>query len=324
MARYARGQRFFDTLLAQRAMYYYSFYFLLHQLKIRPKDLEKIFIVFGLIHVALYLFQFFLYPTVIFNPDINLRFDRGTVRIYMAGSDYLVISFFMSLQAFFRTNKTKYLLLGLLFFSIFILLGGRQTMALMAFTMILFLLFSKKVKSRLFIGLLVAISISLVFIMFRGIFEAMLTQSVSDMSLGSDYIRIRTAKYFLTDFFKSPLAYITGNGMYSSSTAYGNEIGRLSTGNRYTLGDIGLIGNYAIYGAFFLLGVIGICVKALRTKIEENKIYIRYVFIAIILSLITGGGFTQADFICAIVSLLYIIDVSNYFQRKELKSDPDN
>jgi len=314
MARFSRDQGFAETLYAQRAIYYYLLYFLLHQLKIKPEDLERIFIAFGLLNVFLYFVQFFLFPRVIF--DVFMLSDRGTIRIYMNGMDYLAISYFMSIQAFLRTNKIRYLLFTLLFFSIFILLGGRQTMAIMALTLVLFIIFSKKVKSRLFIGFLLAVCVFLVLLMFQGIFDALIKQSARDRSLGSEYIRFISARHFLTDFFRTPFAYITGNGMFSNSSNYGREIKRLMT-QGYFLGDIGIIGNYAIYGAFFVIGVIGICIKSLIIRIENNHIYIRYMFIAITLSLITGGGFVNSDFICATMCLLYLIDISHFTINKK-------
>jgi len=316
MARFSRDQNFADTLFAQRAIYYYLFYFLLHQLKVRPADLERIFIIFGFLHVALYLVQFFLFPRIIF--DVFILEHRGTVRIYLKGSDYLAIAYFMSIQAFFRTNKIKFLIYTMVFFSIFVLLGGRQTMAIMAFTLVLFLIFSKKVRSRLFIGFLVAVCIGLVFIMFQGIFEALVTQSIHDRSRGSEYIRIVATKYFLTDFIKSPWAYITGNGMFAPHSSYGIEINRLMA-RGYYLSDIGLFGNYVIYGAFFVMGVIGICIKSLTIRINSTQAYIRYMFIAIVLALLTGGGFVNSDFICATMCLLYIIDISNVSLKEDLK-----
>ena len=316
MALYSRDQKLMDTFIAQRAMYYYLLYFLLHQLKIRPIDLERIFIAFGLLYVLLYLVQFFLYPKIIF--DVFILSGRGTVRIYLKGSDYLAIAYFMSIHAFFRTNRIKYLLLILLFFSIYVLLGGRQTMATMAFTLVLFLIFSKKVKSRLMIGFLILVCAVLVSYMFQGIIQALVTQSLQDRSHGADYIRIVAAKHFLTDFFRTPVAYISGNGMYSNTSSYGLEISRLRS-QGYYLSDIGLIGNYAIYGAFFIIGVLGICIKSLTIKINSNFIYIRYMFIAIVFALLTGGGFMYSDFICSTVCLLYLIDTSGYLPKENSK-----
>lgn len=313
MAKYSRDQNLSSTLIAQQAIYYYMFYFLLHQLKIKPGDLERIFIFFGLLHVGLFLLQFFLYPKILFNVFILV--NRGTVRVYMKGSDYLGIAFFICIQAFLRTNKIKYLLLTFLFYATVVLLGGRQTMAIMAFTLVLFVIFSKRVKSRIWVGLLIGLSIFFVLVMFQGIIQALIIQSQHDKSMGANYIRILTIKYFLTDFYKTSIAYFTGNGMYGTNTNYANQIMSLSRRGFY-LGDIGLIGNYVIYGLLFIIGVFGICIKSLRIKLSDNQAYIRFLFIAIVLSLIIGGGFVVADFICFIAAVMYLIDVSNYMSSE--------
>lgn len=309
MATYCRNQELKYTMFAQQAIYYYFFYFLLHHLKVQPRDLEKIFISFGLIYVTLYFIQYFLYPKIIF--QVFILQHRGTVRIYLDGAGYLAISYFMSIQAYFRTNRPKYLLLILLFFSIYVLLGARETMAIMAFLLILFVIVDKRVKSKFFNGILILAAIVSVFFMFQGIIEQLILQSQHDTSMGRNYIRILTYKFYLTDFFKCPIAYLTGNGMAANHTAYGNEIERLAALKGYYLGDIGLVGNYVSYGLLFLIGVIFICFRVFRIKIEKKYDYFKYMFIGIVLSLPTGAGFGKADFICFISCILYIIDISN-------------
>lgn len=313
MAKYSRNQSFGDTLIAQRTLYYYFFYFLLHQLKIKPQDLEKIFIFFGLLGIVLYMVQFFLYPKVIFN--VFMFSDRATFRIYMQGSMYVTIAYLMSIQAFFRTNKIKYLLLILLLYSKFVLLGSRETLAIMSFILVLFLIFSKKVKSRIVIGLLVLVCVTIVLFLFQDIFNALIKQSQRDVSKGNDYIRLVAVKYFLSDFFKTPWAYFTGNGMYNNDSLYGLEFTRIKS-HGYYLGDIGLIGNYVIYGPLFVIGILGICIKSVFFKIQENYIYIKYMFITIIMSLLTGASFVDSDFIVFVLCLLYIIDVSGFKQKQ--------
>ena len=164
-----------NTMFAQRAMYYYLFYFLLHQLRIRPKDLEFIFLGLGIVYVFLYLIQFAVYPTILY--DAYVRADRGTIRIYLSGSDYWAISFYMSVQYFLRTNKPKYLLLTLFFFILVILMGGRQNMAIVGFVVLLFLIIDKKVKSKLLLTMLGLTGTVLVFIIFQHIFEAIFLQT---------------------------------------------------------------------------------------------------------------------------------------------------
>lgn len=320
MAEYIHNQGFGKTIYAQRALFYYLFYILLHQMKIKIRDLEFIFYAFGIIHIVFYLVQYFAYPTIIF--DGYVREMRGTVRIYLSGADYMVFAMFISVQKFFRTNQIKHAVFPFISLSIFVLLGGRQTLATMVFTIVLFFLVDRRVQSRgllITLGLIGAVAL---FVIFRPVFEALLVQTHHDAQAAEDYIRIRAAKFFLTDFMEHPLAYITGNGSaYSSS--YAREMGKYAQYRGYYIGDLGLIGNYVEYGLFFVLGVIGICIKALKIKIEENHIYIKYFFVAVILSLVTGGGFAKTDTICAIILLLYILDVSHH-SINEKKAIKDN
>lgn len=308
MAEYFHSQSFGNTIYAQRALFYYFFYILLHQMKVKIRDLEIIFYAFGIIHIVLYLLQYFAYPTIIF--DGYVAETRGTVRIYLSGADYMVIAMFISAQKYLRTNKLKHAIFPLLSLSIFILLGGRQMLAIMVFTILLFFLLDRRVRSRGALIILGTIGAAALFVVFQPIFEALLVQTHRDAQAAEDYVRIRAAKFFLTDFMESPLAYVTGNGTaYSSS--YAREMGKYSEYRGYYIGDLGLIGNYVIFGLFFVIGVIGICFKVLKIKIEENHTYIKYFFVAVILSLVTGGGFAKTDTICAILLLLYILDVSH-------------
>jgi hypothetical protein len=308
-ASYTRDQTLVSSLLAQRAIYYYLFYLLLHQLKIRPRDLEIIFIGFGVLQVGLYLLQYFAYPKILF--DVFMLSDRGTIRIYLSGSDYLAICYFMSMYAWLSTSKIKYLFYMLASFSIFILLGGRQTMALMVLVLIIAVFFSRRVRSRLLIAVMLVGSAVCVFYLFQDIFREMLLSSHRDVSRGSNYVRIQAYKYFMTTFFKSPVAYITGNGVPGGNSEYGHEMSLIRLSKGFYLGDIGMVGSYVMYGAFFVMGVAGIFFKAFTSKIKEHYRYIKYMFLGSFLSLITGSGFSASDYVCFICCLMYIIDVNS-------------
>jgi hypothetical protein len=308
-ANYVKEQTITASIFAERAVFYYFFYFLLHQLKIRPRDLEIIFIIFAVIHVCLYLLQYFAYPKILF--DVYMMADRGTIRIYLKGSDYLALCFFMSMYFWLKTNKLIYAIYMLAAFSIFLLLGGRQTIALMILVLVLAVFFTRQVRSRLFISVMIVISAACVFYMFQDIFKELLVTSNRDRSQGSSYVRIKAAKYFLTTFYKTPVAYITGNGVPGSSSEYASEMSLIRVSKGFYLGDIGLIGTYIMYGIFFIIGVAGIFFKAFKTKIQEHYRYIKFMFLGSMLSLVTGSGFGEPDFICFICCLMYLIDVTS-------------
>ncbi|HLO59727.1 MAG TPA: hypothetical protein VK179_13350 [Bacteroidales bacterium] len=315
-AAYTREQTFVQSLFAERALFYYLFYLLLHQMRPKTSDIEKIIIVFGILHGLLFLAQFFAYPKILF--DTFILIGRGTIRIYLAGSDYLAICFFMSALAFLRTNRPRYLVFMLLSFSVFILLGGRQTMALMLFVILLAILFGRKVRSRVGIFIIGGAGVVLLFFLFQPIFQGMLEETTRNRSQGADYIRFRAARYFLTDFYSTKVAYITGNGVAFSNTPYGNLIEKIKIANAYYLGDIGIIGSYVLFGVFFLAGVFGILFKGLTSKLSGNKLYIKYVFIGFTLSIITASGFEKADFICALCCLLYVIDIDQSAHKDQI------
>jgi hypothetical protein len=308
-ASYVREQSFGVSLLAERAIFYYLFYFLLHQLKIRPRDLEIIFIIFGILHIGLYLLQYFAFPKVLF--DVFMISDRGTIRIYLSGSDYLAVCYFMSMYAWLKTNKIIYAIYMMVSFSIFILLGGRQTMALMVLVLIIAVFFTRRVKSRLFAATMIMGIAVCVFYLFQDIFTQMLLSSHRDVSKGSNYVRIQAYKYFLTTFFKSPIAYITGNGVPGNDSEFGHEMSLIRLSKGFYLGDVGIVGSYVTYGAFFVLGVAGIFFKAFTSKLKEHHRYIKFVFLGSFLSLVTGSGFSSSDYVCFICCLMYIIDVTS-------------
>jgi hypothetical protein len=309
MAYVIHEQKFMLTLFAQRALYYYLLYFLLHQLRFHPGDLQKIIIFFGLVYVGLYLIQVVLYPNVIF--DAYVRQDRGTIRIYLPGSGFMAATFYIVLQRFLRSNKFIYLIISLLILSIYVMTGGRQSLAIVIFVTILFILIDTRVRSRILLIFLGMIAAMAIFFMFQQIFLELFTTSKEHMAMGDEYIRIRAARYYLTDFFKTPVAYITGNGMYYPHSQYGRLIFLNSLVHNYHLGDIGLIGNYAMYGIFFVLGVFIICIRSMRMKISSEHTYIKYMFLGVILSLFTSGGFGDPAFISFIIIILFLIDTSN-------------
>ena len=148
----------------------------------------------------------------------------------------------------------QFLILFLILFSVIILNAGRQTIAIMTLVVVFFVVFDKKVKSRLFLIVLGMIGAFAIFLIFQDLFETLITLSKREVSLGQENIRFRAASFYLTEFFKHPVAYITGNGAFANTSNYGKEIQQHMLFYRFFLGDIGLIGNYAIYGAFFVIG----------------------------------------------------------------------
>lgn len=312
-----RDQRIMHTMFAQRALYYYFLYFLLHQLSFDPRDLEKTIYFFAILYIGLHFLQTAIYPTVIFNAKVFA--ERGTIRIYLPGAHYIALAFFWSLQKFMRTNRVKHLVFLLLIFTVYVMRGGRFPLAILVLVVVLFILFDQKVRSKLLIVFLGMVAALATFVIFQDIFMEMFAVSQKHASMGDEYIRVKAARYFMTDFFESPLAYITGNGMFYQHSNYGKLITHNKMVYGYTLGDVGIIANYALFGLFFVMGVFGILIKSFSIKFEAEYVFARYYFLAVVIGLIMSDAFADSSFIALVVCLMYLIDVSNksYLENKK-------
>ncbi len=305
------------SLYAQRSIYYYLLYFALHQIKIKPKDFEKLFIYFAVIYVLFYLLQYALYPkNILFNVRISK--ERETLRIFIAGLPYLIICYFFLLQNFLEKHQLKHIILLLISLIIMILLGSRMLLFAVAITTILNLIFSKRIKSRLLIYVLSIIGVLLIYIGFQNIFQELILTTRTSKMTGLENIRIKAAKYFLSRFFPNAFAYIFGNGAFSLGSEYSNKFSLLSEKYGYYLSDIGIIGNYVKYGALFVIGVIGILYKSIKLKIQPEYNYIKYFYVVNALCIILGGGFADSDFIVLVCITLYMLDVSKFYTGHQI------
>ena len=306
------NQNFAISLWAQRSMYFYAFYFVLHILKIPIKTLEKIIIISGVIYAFAFLIQYFAFPQVIF--DVRLGVERGTIRIFLPGLAIMNLAYFIALTRIIFKNALNYIPYILLFFSIYILTGTRSMIAGPTIVTVLVLILSNKIKSKALIIFLVIAVAGTTYYMFQDIITNLVSISQEQTAHSEEDIRVRAAKFFLTDFFPNKIAYITGNGEGHQASPFGLAINAFKINYGYYQSDIGIIGEYTKYGAFFVLGVIILLYKGIIFRTDPRYQYIRYFFILALISLPLAQGFTSPDYIITICILMYIIDM-----RKESK-----
>jgi hypothetical protein len=324
MAYSAHNQGLSTTLIAQRFMYFYFFYFALHLIKIPDFDLEKIIVYLAIIYAVFYVIQYIAYPKLIFN--VRMAEDRGTVRIFQAGLLYLILAYFYILNKSFNEFSVKRLALLLSFFSIVILMGTRQLIFSMLLLTMLNILYSKKVKSKILVALIAGVAIVPVAFMFQDIFLSMLSLS-KEQSVGiEENGRIISGTYFLTEFFPNYAAYITGNGADSANSAYGSMIQMYKEVFGFYQSDVGIIGDFSKFGAIFLIAVISVLVRVLYGKLGDELVYIKYFYLFVILTSFTGAGpFGDANSIVTVCITFYIIDIYKHNQLvNEEENPPDD
>jgi len=300
------GQPFQISMWAQRFMYFYLLYFLLHIIRIPVKQMENILFYIGVVYALAFLIQYVIYPRTLF--DVRMGMERGTIRIFIPGLPFLNLAYFICLNKIFVNQsylKTGWLIL---FLSVFILSGTRSILAGPLLVTLMALAFSKGVRSRSVITGLVIIGAGLVYYMFQDIIQNLINISEAQSMHSSQNIRLRAAEFFLTDFFPNKLAYITGNGESHQASQFGREISYYKAYHGFYQSDIGIIGEYSKYGLLLIIGAASLLIKGISSKIPSLFLYTKYFLILTIIFMPFGVSYTSSDSIAVICCALYIID----------------
>jgi hypothetical protein len=315
------SQSFVISFWAQRFMYFYLFYFVLHIIQVPVQKLEKILFYAGVIYALLFIVQYLAFPKVLFT--VRQGVERGTVRIFIPGMAFMHLAYFMGFTRLIFFNSFKYIPYLLLFMGIYILTGTRSTIAAPTIITILILIFSNKIRSKGVILLLILLLLGAAYYMFQDIIENLITLSVEQKETAEENIRVRATRFFLTDFFPNNFAYITGNGEGHQASPFGKEIFSYKILYGYYQSDIGLIGEYVKFGVFFLAGAFMILYKGIFQPVDIHHKYVRYFFLLLLVSMPLSANFTSPDSIVVICIMAYILDyLKNNKKEKEKEKKP--
>jgi hypothetical protein len=314
-AYYFHKQDFAVTAVAQRFIYFIIFYPVLHVLKPKPDFLIKIMVYLGVFYAVLYLLQLLLYPTELVAAKMFV--DRETLRIALPGSGFLVLAYLIGLSRLVKTNNIKYLLLCVLTLIVIALMGTRQVIAPTALITILMVLFSKKVKSRALIIVLLSIATIPIYFLFIDIFNAMFEVSQVQASDYKGDIRVKAATFFLFEFFPTKMSYIIGNGVPSSLSLYGIKMNAYAKILGYYQSDIGIVGDYTKFGILMVIAQISLFTRVLIRRMPADLDFIKYNFLMALLTIFFGSSFGYADFIVIIAISLYLIDIAPYLHAPD-------
>lgn len=317
-AKFFHDQSFLITIIGQHGVYFILFYFLLHQLKPQPDLLLKLFIWLGYVFCIIYLAQFFLYPFRLINSQIMI--DRGTIRIFVPGSEYLFSAYFILLGRFFMTKNPKYILYLIPHLSIVLLMGTRQMIASLALASLINILLSKTIKSKTLMFLIIGSCLIPFYFVFQNIFDEMFKVTAEQQTAGiEENARYKAVMFYLFKFNTNPIWMVIGNGMPDVLSNYGRALGRLGQYSGLYLEDIGLFGDFFRFGILLVIAKLSFYIRLLKWKLNEKYTFIRYNMITIVLTLFTAGG-VNASVLTLACMMMYIADINNveYPRKKEI------
>lgn len=309
-AKWGHNQSIPLTLWAQYLMFFYICYFFLHALRIRPQDLEKMMIVMAVLFIFLFVVQYVLYPTLLFGARVQEA--RGTIRIFIPGSAFAGLMFFYFLQKVLTQGEIKYIPFCFAVVAIPIMQGTRSSIVTILFGAIIYIIFSKRVRSKILIMVLLVIGGSMLFYLFQDIFMTLIEVTQEQSSQETDDIRVRSAKFYLYEFPPTQLNYLIGNGQSHMASPYGMRVWYYKEFYGFYLNDLGMIGEFTKYGVLFVISVFLILRKLFIVKVEPRYSYIKYWAVLLVTNEIMGGIFSNPTAIVVISVIMYIYDVSNF------------
>lgn len=306
MAKYTWGQGFeYSTTTIPYMMWFVFFYLINNHIPI--SKIESIILIFGIIYIVLFLFQFSHNGTVYFGSQQEFKEDRGVVRINFPGGGVFFLSCFIAINKF--TNKElRYKFLWLSYAIIGLVITVMQVTRQVIFVVLIFYMihFLRNVKFMYKIGTIILFSCTFYIFINSGISisTGLVNQQKEDASAGKDYIRIQAAEYYLTKFNSNAVNKVLGNGFFNDTSNYGKSLILLGENYGYYLTDVGIVEVYIVFGIFAIVGYLIILIKSIVIPVPPNYQYLKYYLWMIMLTSLTSDFLISYNFLIATVLVL--------------------
>ena len=330
MAFFIWGQNVFLTYSVTIQLWAAVYFFLLYRWQPPVVFVERIFIGYALLFLLMWCVGIYYAPIEVFHTSDyeELNDGRGLFRLRLDGLSYVVMAFFISLNKFVDNEKKwGWLLFAVLLFVGIVLQLTRQVIFLTFLIGILYIVnYKKKWLVYILVSSLILFSFLSSEIFDDGIIGTMteLTENqLDEHQQGNEDIRVTEYRFFFTEFNKSPVGFLFGNGLAHSYSEYGEYLLFLASNYGLFPSDVG----YA--HIFVCLGLVGLFVfyllmrKGLKTPLSQGFIYLKLYMFYVLLGNIASSPFMKD--IVPFVLCIYLIDrVSLFSNDNESKNEIDS
>jgi hypothetical protein len=306
MAKYTWGQGFEYSVSTIPYLIWIAF-FLLLKLDIPIRTIENIALIYGIIYIVLFLFQFTHTDVVYFGMHDEFREDRGIVRVNFPGGGVFFLSCFIAINKVTSNVKYRFLWLTYALAGIVIIVLQVTRQAIIVMLLIYLIHFLKNVKLQYKIGTIILfIAVSYAFLNSENpISKGLAQQQKEDASAGGNYIRILETEYFLGQFTPNTISKVLGNGFFNETSNYGKVMISLSDNYGFYLSDVGLVEVYILFGVFAIIAFIIIFIKSITIPLPGNYYYLKYYLWMILLTSLTSDFLISYYFVITTVLVLY-------------------
>lgn len=323
MAYISWGQSIMNSILATVPYMLWIFFFYLLEIKIPIKTIEKIILIYGIIYIILYFYQFTHPEPILFGyGDEFSEEGRGIIRIRFPGGGIFYLASFMAINKLTTQKDKRWLWFLLSILGVVVTVMQVTRSDIFALSLLFFYhlvkdlaIFKKFIVIISFIGLL--FFLKFLYNSNNPIVEGIVEQQKSDIQAGENNIRVIEGNYFLTEFSPNNISRIFGNGVpYALETEYALYVDKLTNERGFYFSDVGIIGMYAMFGILSVFAYILIWIKSFTLPIPKEFNYVKYYLWYLLITSLTSYYVFHSRYLIATVFALYIYQTI-YEEKKE-------
>ena len=306
---YYRNQSVALTLKSGSNIYYLAFYFVISRVRLKDWQFENFISLMCAIFCCCYIFQYLVYPKVIFSGAL-MQFPDGNVRLRLSAMGLASLGYFFHFnKVLLEKNKVKHIVMMLLAFFVIFLTGFRSALVSCGlFTMYLYFVV-EGFNMKIFKYMILVVVLAIVFLNIPSVGEKLefLKNRNESQGFGNyNYIRFQQLDYYYNYHFKSFWELLFGSGLTYEGSDYEYYMRKLQEDGIFWA-DWGLLGLSWVLGVFTVLAMIVYGIRAGFTKLTKDKKYANIWFLYMILvSMLTAEYFRTGNFLVQAIVLGFI------------------
>jgi len=307
-------QGFITSFIAVRSFLWLSFgYFLIKQ-DVKIIDLTKGLKLFAIGYILIVFLSNISPQLEILFKSPNYMNEKEVSDLFL-GIEFIVFYFYFRLGGALesRTFSLKQILWLVVLFVVIILSDNRTTIfSLIAVTSYV-LITDKRIKISYKV-ITIALVFPVAYFFIADTLSILVTQTLTELN-NPEYNRIKSFYFLITEFSKSWLGYIFGNGFASLKSSYGQYVHTLKLQGIYQ-SDMGLIGLWSMFGVIAVYAIF----KNIIFMIFKKKSHLAFRLQALHIIF----GFLMYSFILEF-QIAYFIILIYLFERvyNEKRKNPD-
>ena len=295
-----------------RSFLFWLFYFVLHIYNVPAQKIVKMAVVCGGIWAMITIVQQFTFPTYFFymRSDEDYKggiYRNGVYRFMIMGLHFGTFLLLYSFHRFLITRKTIFLAATLVALLGFYYYGTRQ-FALASFGCMFVATLLVKGKAKVYAFSLAGLLVLVLLVFGEQLFASYVEMTKEQWQYGEN-VRSLCAEFYLYDYWPHWTAQITGNGPSHAASPYGREMKYILNYFKFYRSDVGLIGGFSEYGIFYVINVIWLNIKGLRSKwYQYDDQYLRLVYLYALILIPTNESYADAMGIPFYCILMYLTE----------------